>query len=232
MATVTQPEIAQAFPRPLEPERRFVLRNVGWSGYEALLKMIGDGHTRVTYDRGDVELMAPSEAHDDYARLIGRLLDTVTEELRIPYKTLRSTTWRKRLNERGLEADDCFYLSSVARIIGTGRRIDLTVDPPPDLALEIEISRSALDRMGVYAGLGVPEVWRFDGQTLTIHRLQDDGSYTTIDRSVELPVIAPEEVAYWVKLADNDTDHTEWGRNLREWVRADVLPRWRENQGD
>jgi Uma2 family endonuclease len=221
MATVSEPKPA----RTLDPEERFVLRNVGWSGYEALLAMIGDGHTRVTYDRGDVELMSPSRDHDLFAELIGDVIKTVTEELNIPCQSLRSTTWRRRVKERGLEADNCFYLSNLMRLRGVGRDIDLAVDPPPDLAVEIEISRSALDRMGVYAGLGIPEVWRFDGDTLTIERLQADGSYATMDRSVELPMVAPDEVVYWVNLGEGRLNHTEWRRNLREWVRAEVLPR-------
>ena len=221
MATVSETKPA----RTLEPEARFVLRNVGWSGYEALLQMIGDGHTRVTYDRGDVELMSPSRDHEAFAILIGRLIETVTEELRIPLVALRSTTWRKCLKERGLEADNCYYLTSLPRIRGKRGEIDLTIDPPPDLAIEIEMTRSALDRMGVYAGLGVPEVWRFDGETLTIERLQDDGSYATIERSVELPAISRDEVVHWVQQGEEIDDHTEWGCNLREWVRAEVLPR-------
>ncbi len=228
MATVS----ASTTKTALEPEERFVLRNVGWSGYEALLAMIGDGHTRVTYDRGDAELMSPSSDHDDYAELIGDIVKAVAGELRVPYKSLRSTTWRKRSKERGLEADNCFYLASFPRIQGKRERFDLTVDPPPDLAVEVEISRSELDRMSVYAGLGVPEVWRFDGETLTIERLQDNGEYGTVERSAELPMVTPEEVVHWIKLAENNADQCEWDRNLREWVRAEVLPRWRENRGD
>jgi Uma2 family endonuclease len=218
--------VSESMPKTtLEPEERFVLRNVGWSGYEALLAMIGDGHTRVTYDRGDAELMSPSRDHEDYKKLIGRLLETVAEELRIPCKGLGSTTWRKRDNERGLEADDCFYLTSLPRIRGKRGDLDLSVDPPPDLAIELENSRSAIDRMGVYAALGVPEVWRFDGETLTIERLQVDGSYASVERSVEMPVISPDEVVHWVQRGDEIEDGTEWVRSLREWVRAEVLPR-------
>jgi Uma2 family endonuclease len=215
-----------------EPEERFVLRNVGWSGYEALLQMIGDRHTRVTYDRGDAELMSPSRDHDLFAELIGDIIKEVCRGLRLPSQSLRSTTWRARAKERGLEADNCFYLKSLPRIRGKRGDLDLTVDPPPDLAIEIEISRSALDRMGVYASLGVPEVWRFDGETLTIERLQDNGSYATAERSVELPAISPEEVVHWAQRGEEIDDHTEWGCDLREWVRAEVLPRWRGNRED
>ncbi len=228
MATVSETRPA----RTLQLEARFVLRNVGWSGYEALLQMIGDRHTRVTYDRGDVELMSPSRDHDLFAELIGDIIKTVTEELNIPCQSLRSTTWRRPVKERGLEADNCFYLKSLPRIRGKRGDLDLSVDPPPDLAIEIEISRSALDRMGVYASLGVPEVWRFDGETLTIERLQDDGSYAVVERGIELSAISAEEIVLWVQNGEETGDHTEWRRNLREWVRAEVLPRRRGNRED
>ena len=91
MATVVESKVSST----LEGEHRFLLPGVGWEGYEALLNMLGDGHTRVSYDRGDVELMSPSNKHDEYAILIDRLIITIAEELRIPYRDLRTTTWRE-----------------------------------------------------------------------------------------------------------------------------------------
>lgn len=150
--------------RVLQREQRVVLRNVGSEGYQALLAMVDESHVSLAFDGKDAELMSPSRDHESLSRLIGRLIDTVTEELEIPCHGLRSTTWRKRPKEKGLEADDCFYLNNLPEILGKRREIDLTVDRPPDLAVEVEISRSVLDRMGIYAALGVPEVWRFDGR--------------------------------------------------------------------
>jgi len=211
--------------RALEGEQRVVLRGVGWGGYEALLTMIGDGHVRVTYDRGDAELMSPSRDHEAYSRLIGRVVDTVTEELGIPCQGLRSTTWRKKVKDRGLEADDCFYLSSLPRIRVKRGNLDLNSDPPPDLAIEVEITRSALSRMGVYAALGVPEVWRFDGEILVIGHLQPDGTYKAVAASPGLPEIAPDEVVRWVLAGEETEDHSDWNRRFRAWVRAELLPR-------
>ncbi len=228
MATVS----ASTTKTALEPEERFVLRNVGWSGYEALLAMIGDGHTRVTYDRGDAELMSPSHHHDYYKVILGHIVATITEELGIDCHDTGSTTWKKPLEDRGLEPDQCFYLKNIDNIPHKLGAIDLSVDPPPDLAIEIEITRSVLDHMGVYAALGIPEVWRFDGDTLLIERLGPDSRYTHVPASIELPPVSPVEIVHWVREAEGTWSRTRWNRAFREWVRAEVLPRWRGNRED
>jgi Uma2 family endonuclease len=221
LATTTEPR-----SRVLEPETepRFLLRGVGWEGYEAMLGIIGDRRSvRITYDRGDLELMSPSYEHDRFKSLLARLIETMTLELNIPCEALGSMTWRRHRRDRGLEADECYYLANSPRVAGK-KTIDLEVDPPPDLAIEIEISRSALDRMGVYASLGVPEVWRFDGQTLRVEQLQADGTYAEVEASPSLPFLPPAEVVRWLGLADTFPGQTAWLRQFREWVRATLVP--------
>ena len=129
MATTgeTKERAAQALSpsptRTLEPEQRIVIRNVGWEGYERLLEMAGDGHVRLAFDGKDVELMSPSQDHESFAVLIGRIITTVAEELEIPWLDLRTTTWHTRLKEKGLEADDCFYFDPLPDI-RRGRRLE------------------------------------------------------------------------------------------------------------
>jgi Uma2 family endonuclease len=217
MATITEPKT-----RTLEPVQRFVLRDVGWDGYEAMLKIVGDRRSvRLTYDRGDLELMSPSSVHDCFKSRLARLIETLTLELNLPCEALGSTTWRRHPRDRGLEADECYYLANSPRVIGK-KTIDLDVDPPPDLAIEIEISRSALDRMGIYAALGVPEVWRFDGETLRIEQLQADRTYAEVEASPSLPFFPPAEIVRWLALAEN-LGQTDWLRQFREWVRATLV---------
>jgi Uma2 family endonuclease len=207
----------------LEPERRFLLHGVGWAGYETLLGVVGDRRSvRMTYDRGDLELMSPSSEHDLLRSRLARLIETLTYELDLPCEALGSTTWRRRPRDRGLEADECYYLANSPRVVGK-RVIDLDVDPPPDLAIEVEVSQGALDRMGIYAALGVPEVWRFDGTTLRIERLQADGTYTTANASPSFPFLPPAEVVRWLRLAD-DLGQTAWLRRFRDWVRGTLAP--------
>lgn len=218
MATVVA---TRTTPAPVG-EQRVLLRGVGWKGYEALLEMVGDGHVRLACDGKDVELMSPSYDHEHFKKLLARLIEMLTFELRIPCKCAGSTTWRKPLVGRGLEPDECYYLADTVRLIG--RTIDQTVDPPPDLAAEVEISRSALDRMGIYAALRVPEVWRFDGERLTVACLQADGTYATVDASPAFPFLPPGEVVRWLAMGA-DMDETEWLHQFCEWIRAELLPR-------
>ena len=211
--------------RQLTPEHRFLLSNIVWEGYETMLRLVGNQRIRMTYDRGDLELMSPSREHDEFGNLLGRIVETVTEELRIPCRAAGSTTWRKKARDRGLEADECYYLASFPQVRGRRGNVDLAAEPLPDLAIEVEISRSALDRMGIYAALCVPEVWRFDGKSLRIAQLQADGTYVEVGISPSLPFLFPHEIVRWVHLAGEIEDHSEWGRLFREWVRNELAPR-------
>ena len=220
MATVTEhPATTSA------PEQRFVIRAVDWDWYEKLLELVGDrAAIRITYDRGNLELMSPALEHEDYKKLFGRFVETVTEELELPCRAAGSTTWKKRIADRGLEADESYYLANTHRMAGKREKVDLNVDPPPDLAIEIEISRSTLDRMAVYAALGVPEVWRFDGEALRVEQLHD-GAYAEVDHSSAFPFLRLDEIARWIAAAESAVDHSVWGRRLRQWVRDELLPR-------
>jgi hypothetical protein len=131
--------------------------------------------------------------------------------------------------DRGLEPDECFHLFAHAEQV-CGRESDLSVDPPPDLAIEIEMTRSALDRLGIYAALRIPEVWRFDGQTLQVLAIQADGTYAACEASPSLPFLPLAEVVRFLNQAET-MDHSRWGRAFREWVRNELAPRFRR-EGD
>ncbi|HWE39589.1 MAG TPA: Uma2 family endonuclease [Isosphaeraceae bacterium] len=218
MATVAEPRSC-----PVEGEQRFVIPGVGWDGYQALLDLIGDRAIRLTYDRGDVELMAPLYAHGRFGNLIGYLVEALADELEMPRVGAGSTTFRAQMLDRGLEPDECDYFANAARLRDTDR-IDLAIDPPPDLAIEIEITRGALDRLGISAALGVPEVWRFDGERLTVHVLGQDATYRESPTSAAFPFVPMAEVARFVREYDANND-TRWGRAFRAWVRAQIVPR-------
>ncbi len=204
------------------PESRFVLYGVGWKGYETLLDLIGDRAIRLTYVRGNVEFMTPSQDHEQFSHLLGQVVVVLTDELYFPCICAGSTTWRREDLDRGLEPDDCFYLANAGRV--RGKKIDLHVDPPPDLAIEVEISRSALDRLGTYAALRVPEVWRYDGETIRVERLQDDGTYSTSETSLSFPYLPLDEVVRFLQQGES-MDHGEWRRQFRAWVRDELVPR-------
>ena len=166
---------------------------VSWEEYEKFLDAVGEHHVRLSYDRGTLEFMTLSPNHELYKMLFGRLFDMLMIELDVPLKALGSTTFRREDVEGGLEPDQCYYFGSAARVQNWST-LNLAVDPAPDLAIEIEVSRRATDRMHIYAGLGVPEVWRFDGERLIANRLQRDGGYVVVPRSVELPFLPLDEI--------------------------------------
>jgi Uma2 family endonuclease len=205
-------------------EKRFLLYDIGWQGYQQLLDILGDRPIRVTYDRGNIELMSPSHAPESYGYLLARFVETLTEELNLPIKGGGSTTFNREDVDRGLEPDECYYIQNEPRVRGK-KKIDLTRDPPPDLALEVDITSSSLDRMGIYAALKVPELWRLDGQTLRVYILQPDGQYALSDRSAAFPFLPLAEIVRFLQLSDT-MDETSLVRSFRAWVRDQIAAGW------
>jgi Uma2 family endonuclease len=181
----------------------------------------------VDYDGKDVEIMSPSPLHDGVKKLLGRFVELTAEELEIPCTGLGQTTWKRPEVARGLEADECYYfeeekLSTVAEAM-TRRSVEVAEYPNPDLAIEVDLSPSRIDRTGIYAALRVAEVWRFDGEEIVIDRLQGEGVYQSVEASGFLPVHT-QEIARWV-LKEEFHDGSLWARRLRAWVRAELAPR-------
>ncbi|MFI5456365.1 MAG: Uma2 family endonuclease [Isosphaerales bacterium] len=215
--------ISQKPPPALDGERRFLIRGVGWEGYQSLLKMVGDQPIRLTYDRGDVELMSPLLKHERKKSLLGQFVRILARELHIPVMPAGSTTWSREDMDKGLEADESFYLGDLERVRDPDH-VDLDVDPPPDLAIEIEITRSALDRMGIYGSLGVPELWRFNGRTLRVLIRQADGSYQENPASAVFADVPMDEIARFAT-SEASRDENACVDQFWAWVREDLLPR-------
>lgn len=207
MATVQEPQSGQ----------RFLIQHADWQTYQSMLYAVGDRPIRITYDRGKLELMSPSEVHERFKKLIDRLLAVLSEELNIPLRSQGSTTFNKQTLDRGLEPDECYYIQHEPQLRGRDE-IDLNVDPPPDLAVEIDITSSSLDRMQIYSALGVPEVWRWDGDRLQISRLQSDGRYVEVDHSPAFPVVTSAVVTGHLARR-NEMDELAWVRQFRQWIR-------------
>jgi Uma2 family endonuclease len=131
--------------------------------------------------------------------------------------------------DRGLEPDECYYIANAGKI-GSQRTPDLDVDPPPDLAIEIEITSSLLDKLDIYAGIGVPEIWRYDGEALTVLLLQPDRTYAVSESSASFPFLPMNEFVRILQAHDPD-DETRWGRSFRTWVREVLLPIYRNDVG-
>jgi Uma2 family endonuclease len=196
-----------------------VLDGIDWRTYSRLVRVIGGrAGVRLSFDRGRLEIMHPLPEHETAAYILGRFIDTLTEELGLPVKAGRSTTFRRRRRQRGLEADNSYWIANESKVRGK-QTIDLRVDPPPDLAVEIDLTHSSVDRMGIYAALRVAEVWRLDGQGLTCHVLRSDGAYEVVTHSRAFPQLKLADVDAFMTRRYREEDNTIV-RMFREWVRT------------
>jgi Uma2 family endonuclease len=164
---------AQSILQATDPEERYLISGVSWDEYEALLERLGDSPWyRVSYLEGVLEIMAPSRRHELSKDNITRLLNAYFEETRTRFYGLGSTTFRVRLKARGLEPDTCFCIGSEKEF--------------PDIAIEVVETSGGIDKLAVYGGLGVPEVWFWQKQQFKIHHWRGE-AYEQISCSELLP---------------------------------------------
>lgn len=198
--------------------QRFLVRGVDWDAYLSMREAIGDGPVRMTYDRGALELMSPSDVHERFKKLVDRILLVLAEELNVPLRSQGSTTFTNPEAERGLEPDECYYIQNESLVRGRDE-IDLSIDPPPDLAVEIDVTRSSLNRLDIYASIGVPEVWRYDGKSVQIYVLTPDREYREQAASLSFPAVSATDLEAHLDRR-NDLDEVSWTREFRQWVRS------------
>lgn len=166
------------------PGQRIQLQAVDWPEFEAILEELGDKRTcRIAYSDGVLEIRMPLPKHEKAKVLIGDMVKILLEELDIDHECFGSSTFKRQDMAKGIEPDECFYIEHAAQMIGKDR-LDLTVDPPPDLAIEVDVtSKTGLDS---YLALGVSELWRFEDGRLRISVLQD-GQYQDAAFSPNFP---------------------------------------------
>ncbi|HUS38891.1 MAG: Uma2 family endonuclease [Pirellulales bacterium] len=195
-----------------------VLHNIAWDTYKTLRDDEYNRNLRFTYDRGELEIMSPSREHERVKTLIGRMIETFTEILDIPISSGGSTTYRSEAKDRGLEPDECYYVANEAKMRGKDE-VDLEIDPPPDLVVEVDITRRWLNRTAIYADLGVPEIWEYHEDKLIVHLLQPDGTYTQDGQSKCFPMIPLDGIQRFLDQR-GEGNETSWIRSFREWVRT------------
>jgi Uma2 family endonuclease len=209
-----------------KPLDRLVLSNVRWNTFEHLLEDIGESHYRITYDNGELEFMTLSFEHENAGIWIGRLIFFVALEWHMPICSGGSTTLKQSLRQKGLEPDECFWIKNERAMRGK-KRWDALTDPPPDLGIEIDITRSSLDRQGIYAALKVPEIWRYDGEILKVLALGANEKYRERSKSLAFPNLPIEGFTRFVKQL-GDSDETTLVREFVDWLRQEV-PSKRKN---
>jgi Uma2 family endonuclease len=207
--------VVQSAPASAPAEKRIVLHNISWKTYELILADQADSRSpRFAYDRGELEVMSPLREHERANLKLANLVQAAADALDLDYDSVGSTTFKRVDLDRGFEADSAFYFGHMA----TGpddEHIDLRQNPPPDLVVEIEISRSSLGKLDLYAAFRVPEVWRWRGNGLTIHVLTGD-QYVERESSTVLPGVRASEVSALV--GNGEQSLRIWLRGVLAWA--------------
>ncbi len=202
-------------------EQRTVLRNISWQTFEALLKETGeDRGSRFAYDCGTLEIMTPLYEHENPKIQFGRFILVLAEEPEIEIKSAGSTTLKRRIANRGIEPDNCYYIQNEPAVRGR-QELDLETDPPPDLAIEIDISSSSVDKFGIYSALGVPELWRYNGRVLKFYQLTE-GQYIECELSLAFPIVSVTEMSRFIEQTKT-TGEIALLKSFRAWVRDKIV---------
>jgi Uma2 family endonuclease len=203
----------------IPPGQRLLLHNISWQEFESILEELGEHRgARMAYDRGMLEIMTPLPEHEDDKEIIGDLVKALLEELDIEFRSLGSTTFKNRDALKGIEPDQCFYIQNEAAIRGK-KRLDLTVDPPPDLTLEIDLTSRT--HPSIYEALAVPELWQFEAGKLQINLLQS-GRYIKSEESANFPGLPIVEVIPQYLAQSKTAGRNATLRAFRQWVRGQI----------
>ena len=186
--TITKAENLVEMIERMPPDSVLTQHGVSWEEYEEFLHVVGEAMgLHVSYDDGTLQIMSPSSKHERHAWLIGQLVGLLSTRLHIRVLYYGSTTIKKRRERKGVEPDACFYVQN-ATLVGTKDEIDFDTDPPPDIIVEIDLHHDSFSKFPIYGTLGVPEIWRYDGESLTIYHLREE-QYVASESSLSLPVL-------------------------------------------
>ncbi len=202
----------------LSQANRVLLHNLSWQQFENLLLDLGDSRAaRVAYEDGTLEIMTPLPEHEFYNEAISILIEDIAETLEIDYECLGSSTWKREKYLAGVEPDNCFYFQNEALIRGQ-LDFDLDHDPPPDLALEIDLTSKSLNRFSIYARLGIPEIWCYDSGALSLYQLQGE-TYQEVETSAIFPTLPIKEIPELIERYRGE-GRRSLRRAIRQWAIA------------
>ncbi|MCW6053976.1 Uma2 family endonuclease [Lyngbya sp. CCAP 1446/10] len=201
------------------PGHRLLLHDVKWQEFEAILEELGEHRgSRIAYSQETLEIRMPLPEHEFNKEIIGDMVRILIEELEIDFEPFGSTTFKEKSMLQGIEADKSFYIQNYALMIGK-KRIDLTIDPPPDLAIEVDLTSKI--QLDAYEALGVPEIWRYENKRLQINVLED-GKYVESEISPifpNLPII--EAISQYCEQSQT-AGTSQTLRLFRKWVREQI----------
>jgi Uma2 family endonuclease len=201
---------------PAIGEKRVTFNHLNWQSYQQILHALPQSRSaRLTYDRGILEITMPLEDHEFAVRLIELFIRTLVTEMGLKIKTMGSTTLEREDLDRSPEPDNAYYIQNQPLV--AGRTVRLDSDPPPDLVVEIDITHTDIDKLRLYASLGVPEFWQYNGQIWRIYQLQDQ-QYQEVEASPTFPLVPKAKLCEFLALAQQDEVEAE--RQLRAWLRT------------
>lgn len=202
-------------------EQRTVLHNISWQTFEALLKETGeDRGSRFAYDCGTLEIMTPFFEHENPKSNFGNFIVALAEELEIEIKSAGSTTLKRRIANRGIEPDNCYYIQNEPAVRGR-QELDLETDPPPDLAIEIDITSSSVNKFRIYSTLGLPELWRYNGRVLKFYQLIE-GEYVECEFSMAFPIVSVAEMSRFIEQSKTMGEMALL-KSFRGWVKEKIV---------
>ncbi|GAP98677.1 flavodoxin reductase (ferredoxin-NADPH reductase) family 1 [Leptolyngbya sp. NIES-2104] len=201
------------------PGQRVLLQDVSWQEFERILEDLGDRRaTRIAYENGILEIMTPLPEHEANKEVIGDLIKALLEELDFEFLTLGSTTFKNQQMLKGIEPDQCFYIQNESRVRGK-KRLDLSTDPPPDLAIEIDLTSRT--HPSIYQELGVPELWRFEKGQLQINVLRND-QYEVSERGEIFAALPIAQIIPQYREQSNIIGRNAALKAFRQWVRQQI----------
>ncbi|BDI16697.1 hypothetical protein ANSO36C_24990 [Nostoc cf. commune SO-36] len=201
-------------------EQRTVLHNVSWETFEALLRDTGeDRGSRFAYDCGVLEIMTPLFEHENPKIQFDRLIFALAVGLETKIRSAGSTTLKRKTITKGIEPDTCYYIQNEPAIRGK-QELDLKTDPAPDLAVEIDITSSSVNKLNIYAALGVAELWRYDGEVLKFYQLIES-EYIEIKLSIAFPLISVIDMNRFIQQSKT-MDEIDLVQSFSAWVRGKI----------
>ncbi len=197
---------------------RVTLSNISWETYERILVEHDEvSNPHFFYNDGDLEIMVLGYSHEKYSRDLSELIIEIARILEIDYQSAGSTTFRREKNKKGFEGDASFYFKNT-EVVRTKKQIDLTVDPSPELVLEIDITHGSMSKFPIFAGLGIEEIWRFDGEEVKFYRLEK-GEYLKVETSVCLKNIKNETVTELL-FAMEEMQRMDWIKLVHKTIKG------------
>jgi Uma2 family endonuclease len=198
-------------------EQRVVFHHLPWNSYQQILQVLNNHsrNSRLTYDCGILEITMPLEKHETANRLIELFIRILVTEMDLEIKTMGSTTLTFPGLQKSAEPDSCYYIQNQSKV--AGKEVNLTCDPPPDLVVEIDITNTDIDKLQLYASMGVPEFWRYNGRIWQIYQRQGS-QYTEVEHSPTFPWVEKAQLYQFLEQCKMGEVAAE--KNFRRWVQA------------